>query len=135
MAGALLSGCAAYQDGTVLAPVGPAPGQVATMAPDAATGSLVVYSAPDVNPDLNSRDSYRQTYTDYKILNDQGGLLKYVHNDSGTILQKPVRVKLPAGKYRIAASANGYGQVTVPVIIAPGQLTTVRLDHDLSLDR
>jgi len=133
MTGALLCGCAADHNNTAWAPVGPATGQVATAEPDPGSGSLVVYSAPDVNPELNSRDDRRQTYTDYKILTEQGSLVKYVHNDSGTLSQKPVPVSLPAGKYKVAAYANGYGSVTLPVIIAPGRVTMVRLDRDVSL--
>lgn len=135
MTGGVLCGCATDHHEVAWAPVGPAPGQTVIADSHAILGSLVVYSAPEVNPELNSRDNYRQTYTDYTILTEQGGLVKYVHNDSGTLLQRPVPVKLPAGKYQVAAYANGYGSVTVPVIIASGQLTTVRLDRDLSLAR
>ena len=133
MAAALVAGCATNPAETVLAPVGPDAIQYATEGTGA--GSLMVYSAYDVNPGFNSRDNYRQIYTDYTLLTGGGRTVEQVHNNSGTLLQKPVRVRLPAGQYRVAARANGTGEVTVPVIIAAGQLTTVRLQGDLSRGR
>ena len=133
MAAALMAGCATNPAETVLAPVSPDAGQPA--AEGTGTGSLIVYSAYDVNPDFNARDNYGQIYTDYTILTDAGRKLEQVRNNSGTLWQKPVRVSLPAGQYRVAAHANGSGEVTVPVIIAAGQLTTVRLQGDVSLGR
>ena len=135
IAGALLSGCAIYNRHVVFAPVGPAPGQYATAGTETGDGSLVVYSAYDVNPIINSRDSSRPVYTDYRIQTADGQPLKYVHNDSGTILQKPVQVQLPAGQYRVLAHANGYGEVTVPVTVAAAELTIVHLESNISLAR
>ena len=37
---------------------------------------------------------------------------------------------LPAGQYRITARANGYGYVTVPVVIAANRNTIVHLETD-----
>ena len=93
-------------------------------------GFLLVYTAPEVDPYLNGRDEYRPRYTDYKILTGPGEFLQVVHNDSGTLMQKPARVRLPAGDYRVVAWANGRGLVTVPVVIAAQQLTLVHLDMD-----
>ena len=45
-----------------------------------------------------------------------------------TILQDPAPVELPAGKYRVVANANGYGQVTIPVIIEAQQTTVLHLE-------
>jgi hypothetical protein len=47
---------------------------------------------------------------------------------SETALQDPVAVGLPPGKYRVSARANGYGSVTVPVIIEPQQSTILHLE-------
>ena len=124
-AGVLFSGCALSRSGLVLNPVGPTPIQSAKAR--SATGTLVVYSAYEVNADFNSRDPYRPEYSDYRIFNTDGKLLQRVHNNSGTMLQDPVSVELPAGKYRVIARANGYGFVTVPVLIAPNQFTTLHL--------
>ena len=106
--------------------VGPGPGRLADV--HSTDGALVVYSAYVVNADFNSRDPYRPDYSDYEILTADGKLLRHVHNDTGTILQDPVIVQLPAGKYRVTARANGYGRVTVPVVIAACRLTTVHLE-------
>jgi hypothetical protein len=90
-------------------------------------GTLVVYSAYEVNANFNQRDPNRPQYSDYKVLNADGKLLRRVHNDSGTILQDPAQVRLPAGQYHVVARKNGNGYVTIPVSIEAGQNTVVRL--------
>jgi len=126
MAGALLSGCATGQNEVVLDTVGPPLSQRA--ATSSTKGMLVVYSAYEVNADFNSRDPDRPEYSDYRIFTLDGKLLQRVHNNSGTILQDPVSVELPPGKYHVIARANGYGYVTVPVIIAARQNTILHLE-------
>lgn len=125
IAAALLSGCASFHHGLVLDTVGPAPGAgVARQG----QGTLVVYSANKVNADFNSRDPNRPEYSDYRILGNDGKMLKWVHNITDDIFQGPVAVKLSAGKYFVVARSNGYGLVTVPVVVAGNQNTVVRLD-------
>jgi hypothetical protein len=123
-AGMLLSGC--VSGGLALDTVGPVPAQTAAVNPD--EGTLMVYSAYDANADFNSRDPYRPEYSDYKICTSDGKLLRRVHNDSGTILQDPASVELPAGKYRVIARANGYGYVTVPIFVEAQQTTILHLE-------
>jgi hypothetical protein len=126
IAGAFLPGCATGKNGLVLDTVGPTPSEIAG-APST-NGTLVVYSADEVNADFNSRDPYRPEYSDYKIYNADGKFLRRVHNDSGTILQGPVSVELPTGKYRIVARANGYGYITVPTVVGANQTTILHLE-------
>ena len=57
-----------------------------------------------------------------------GRLLKKIHNNDDTMLQRPVGVGLPAGKYSVQARANGYGLVSVPVMIQAGRNTVVHLE-------
>jgi len=125
-AGAWLSGCATGKGGITLAPVGPAPAHFDTL--PSGDGTLVVYSAYGVNADFNSRDPRRPEYSNYNIFTSGGRLLRRVHNDSGTILQDPVTVQLPAGNYRVQARANGYGYVIVPVVIRAQQNTIAHLE-------
>ena len=54
--------------------------------------------------------------------------MQRVHNNSGTILQDAVPVALPPGKYNVVARANGYGYVTVPVMILAQQNTILHLE-------
>ena len=122
----LLSGCATGRSGMTLDTVGPVPAQPA--AANSADGTLIVYSAYKVNADFNSRDPFRPEYSGYEIFWTDGKLLRRVHNDSGTILQNPAAVELPAGEYRVVARANGYGFVTVPVIIEARQNTVLHLE-------
>jgi len=130
MAGALWAGCASPNNDPVLNTVGPVPSIAGN--DHSATGTLVVYSAYEVNADFNSRDPNRPEYSDYRIFSDDGKLLEKVHNDSGTIFQDPRRVTLPTGSYRVFARANGFGYVTIPVTISSEQTTMVRLEGNWS---
>jgi hypothetical protein len=124
-AGALLSGCATGNR-LALDTVGPPLPQPA--AANSTNGILIVYSAYEVNADFNSRDPCHPEYSDYRIFTTDGKLLRRVHNNSGTIFQDPVSVKLPPGKYQVIARANGYGTVTVPVMIETRQCTVLHLE-------
>ncbi|MGO8838652.1 MAG: hypothetical protein ACLQAH_11725 [Limisphaerales bacterium] len=124
---AWLSGCASDRSGLVLDPVGPPPGQSSTTS-SSTNGTLVVYSAYDVDANWNARDPRRPVYSNYKIFFPDGNLLRAVHNDSGTMLQDAKPVELPRGKYRVVARANGYGRVTIPVVIEACQTTVLHLE-------
>ena len=123
-AAAFLSGCVSRGPGLVLDPVGPPPLPAAVTG---SSGSLRVFSAFEQGADFNS-PAYRRQYTDYKILSTDGNLLQTVPNDRRTLGDNPRRVDLPVGRYRVVARANGYGAVTVPVVIRANQLTTVHLE-------
>lgn len=125
-AGIFLSGCATGNGGLALDTVGP--GLAQTAPAHSTTGTLVVYSAYDVNADFNSRDSYRPEYSGYRIFAADGKMWQQVHNDPGTILQKPAAVELPTGKYLVVARANGYGRLTIPIIIEANQATVLHLE-------
>lgn len=121
----LICGCASYHHQIALEPVGPAPHEPSSPVLE---GLLVVFSAFDPTPSIKG-NLYRAYYTDYRIFSSDGNqLLKEVQNNSGKLLDGPKRVQLPAGTYRVLARANGYGVVTVPVVIRPGQVTTVHLE-------
>ena len=124
--GGLLSGCTSDRSRLVLDPVGPR--SLQTPAINSQNGTLVVYSAYDAGANFNARDPYRPIHSDYKIFSLDGSLLRAVHNDSGTILQDAVPVELPTGKYRVVANANGYGHVTIPVVIEACQTTVLHLE-------
>ena len=124
--GGLLSGCTSDRSRLVLDRVGPR--SLQTPAINSQNGTLVVYSAYDAGANFNARDPYRPIHSDYKIFSLDGSLLRAVHNDSGTILQDAVPVELPTGKYRVVANANGYGRVTIPVVIEACQTTVLHLE-------
>ena len=124
VAGLLVSGCVHEQPGLVLAPVGPA--KAAPLAYEL-SGTLVVYSAFEVGPHFY--DSFnKHRYSDYKIFLPDGKLFRKVHNDNETVIEGPVWVGLPPGTYRVLAWA-GRREVTVPVVIASRQVTTVHLEN------
>src|SRR5262249_6677707 len=92
------------------------------------SGTLQVFSALDSAPDFNN-SPYRSRYSDYKVYSSDGAeLVKAVRNDSGKLIEGPPRVELAIGKYRVIARANGYGEVTVPVVIKPSQTTAIHLE-------
>jgi hypothetical protein len=123
---ALIAGCASMQTSTMtLDPVGPPP----TRTPmSGGQGALVVYSAFETHANFYSTSPYRRIYTDYKVLYPNGELVQIVHNDPGGIADAPVAVTLPSGNYRVMAQANKYGMVTVPIVIAAGEITAVHLE-------
>src|SRR5262249_38634763 len=121
----LLSACAGERGNVVLSPVGPAPAQKPASQDE---GTLVVYSAFDPHPDFTATDPDRRIHTDYKVYSFDAKLLKTVHNDTGQIVEGRVEGRLPAGQYKVQARANGYGLVTVPVVVATGRRTSVHLE-------
>jgi hypothetical protein len=125
-ASAALSGCATGSNGPVLDTVGPPLSSVKVA--ESTNGTLTVYSAYEANADFNARDPNRPEYSDYKICRPDGMLLQRVHNNCGTLLQDPVAVALPPGKYQVIARANGYGPVTIPVLVAARQNTVLHLE-------
>jgi hypothetical protein len=88
---------------------------------------LVVFSAYDQDAHFNDLP-YRRVHSDYRILTKDDKLVQTVHNDNGTSAGGPKAVLLPAGQYQVVAQANGYGAVTVPVVIGINQTTTVHLE-------
>lgn len=116
--GAVMAGCAGMKSGLVLDTAGPAPATAGKSNSD--EGTLVVYSAYQINADFSSRDPNRREHSDYKILDQDKNTVKWVHNATDDMFQSAVSVKLSAGKYFIVARSNGFGIVTVPVVIAPG---------------
>ena len=125
-AGILLMGCAAGNSEIVLDPVGPPPTPATRVNPN--TGTLTVYSAFEANADFDSVDPDRAEYSNYRIYSPDGKLLERVQNDNGSNSGSPADVTLAPGKYRVVAHANGYGTVTVPVVIDANRVTTVHLN-------
>ena len=121
---ALGAGCVSQPRGLVLDPIGPPDSQ----SPGVGTnGTLVVFSAFDTHADFNDLP-YSRHYTDYKITYHDGKLVQTVHNGNANPSESPRMVQLPVGAYCVVARANGYGVVTVPVIIRANQVTTVHLE-------
>jgi hypothetical protein len=124
-AATLLTSCASGQRGLTLNPVGPPSVQASTPSDN---GTLMVFSAFQVTAVSQGDYEHRRHYSDYKIFSEKSKLLQVVHNDSNTVLREAARVTLSPGMYRVVAQANGYGLVTVPVVIERGQVTTVHLE-------
>ena len=117
----VLAGCSTTPVG--LAPVGPNPMGLHTTA---ANGQLVVYSALSGHGEGNNPTWYR--HTDYYICDQNGHRLEHVSNNRGYYSQTPRTVTLSAGKYIVEACAKDALRMYVPVVIKPGETTTVHLD-------
>jgi len=125
-AGICLSGCASGGNGIVLGTVGPQ--SLQSVADNSTNGTLVVYSAYEVGPDFNSRNEFGQSHSDYTISTSDGKPFRKIHNDTGTILQNPAAVQISPGRYLVSAQANGYGYVTIPIVIESQQTTVIHLE-------
>ena len=124
--GAILAGCAGMKNSLVLDTVGPAPAPSAQS--NSGQGTLIVYSAYQVNAGFNNPNPNSPVHSNYKILDRDKKSPKWIHNATSNMLQSVVPVNLPPGKYYVVARSNTFGIVTVPVIIAPGRETVLHLD-------
>jgi hypothetical protein len=129
VAGLLLFSAGCSLPPTVLAPVGPNP--FVGRSQDS-TGQLQVFSRPAAERDDQDEGGdgtpLWHHYSDYNIYNLNGTLLQKVSNSTGHYASGPTPVSLPAGRYWVKAQARGYFWVKLPVVIEPGQTTTVHLD-------
>jgi hypothetical protein len=122
----LFSGCVTRTPHPVTDAVGPVPSAVQTTA--STNGILLVYSAYKRNADFDSSDSRRAEHSDYRILSANGELVRKVHNITPTAVQDAVPVELPPGNYQVVARANGYGYLTIPVLIEKQRSTVLHLE-------
>jgi hypothetical protein len=122
----LFSGCATRSPHPIADTVGPVPSVVQTTA--STNGTLLVYSAYKRNADFNSNDPRRAEHSDYRILSADGQLVRKVHNITPTAIQDAVPVELPPGNYQVVARANGYGYLTIPVLIEQQRCTVLHLE-------
>jgi hypothetical protein len=122
---ALLAGCNSSRSALAFAPVGPVQSPAASLV---SSGTLLVYTAFNTGvPSPNLPDDIRQ-HTDYELRAEDGKLLRHISNQAGYQSENPSPVPLPAGNYQITARANGYGVVTIPVVISAGRLTELHLE-------
>lgn len=111
-------GCASQRD--------PAGSRASAPLNDSSDGVLIVYSAPDPHPHFTG-SPYNIRYSDYSICSADGTVLETVRNDTGTMLEGPAKVRLPAGKYEVKGRAATH-LVTMPVEVSAHQVTTVHLN-------
>jgi len=136
------AGCVTDTRATRLEQVGPDP---ALTAQQSGPGSLQVYSARERVPiDINAEEFFwnndygrneflhRLAHTGYVLYAPDGRLIQRVRNWTDMNDPVPATLKLPPGIYQVAATAEEYDDVTLPVMIPvrieSGLTTTVRLD-------
>jgi len=93
----------------------------------ASKGMLMVYSETE---DINSGNVIYHPHTGYGIFTPEGKRVRSVVNRVGSTDQEPMTVVLPAGKYLVKARAEGYGVVSVPVVILGGKRTMLHLERE-----
>jgi hypothetical protein len=120
-----LVGCAATSTTIVTQPVGPDLAQP-RINTSAGQGRLLVYTAR--NAGIGDPVNYFPTHSSYRILNDDGTVLRRVDNRSGTFDQEPLTVTLPVGTYKVKGRATNAGVVIVPVVVAENKTTIVDLE-------
>jgi len=121
----VMTGCISEREHLVLDPVGPA----RASAPEKSSeGFLMVYSAYEAGAHFYSRKYDGREFSDYSIFDTNGQLIRNVHNSTDSIIEEPATVSLPPGQYKVIARSNGYGDVTVPVVIERDQQTVIHLE-------
>lgn len=118
----LLTACASGPP-LAVGPVGPA------LAPESSTGKgyLRVFTETKKH---NDGEVMYFPHTGYKVYSTDEKLIQAVSNAISTQDEQPALVKLPAGTYLVKAQSEDYALVTVTVVIKPGRLTEVNLEHD-----
>lgn len=109
----------------LVAPVGPDTGA----AGEQAVGGIRVYSGrPSTAMGADAAQVYQNTA--YEIRTPDGALVETVPNAYGERKgDRPALITLAPGAYHLVAYSAQQGLVTVPVTIAAGRTTTVRLDR------
>src|SRR5437879_3260998 len=97
-----------------------APGMAQAQAGELSQGSLEVYSATD---EFKDGDARYFPHSSYAIYTTDGKLLKSVENHISRTDEIPEIVALSVGSYTVAARAEKYGSVRVPVVIKESQTT------------
>lgn len=120
---ALLAACGTPQHSLVLTTVGPVSGGRAGVF--GGEGFLRVHTATET---YNGGGITFYPHTPYVVYNAEGQRVRGVQNHVGLQDQKPMTVALPQGRYVVYAQAEGYGRVTVPVVIAGSRTTVVFLE-------
>jgi hypothetical protein len=121
----LVASCASSRDSVVIGPVGPQP-----LVADASTpnGYLKVYTA---TKDHDDGHIHYYPHTGYTVYSEDGKtVVTKVRNAIGIHDEDPSLVQLPVGKYLVFGEAENADMVRVAVIVKPGRLTKVDLQHD-----
>jgi len=114
-------GCSSQSGLTVTEPVGPG------ISTTGRNGALQIYTATEEHPDGDN--TYYYPHTGYHIYDDAGKEIKYVFNHVGTMDETPSVVDLSPGSYKVAAQAEAYGRVRIPVIIKARCTTIIHLER------
>jgi len=90
-------------------------------------GTLIVYSDTE---SLNGDPEYL-VHTNYTVLTSEGALVLEVDNHNSTVDIHPTPIALPAGRYKVIAKNQRYGDVSLVAVIQPGRETVIDLNEDM----
>jgi hypothetical protein len=116
------AGCTTNTKMSLHETIGPCAGPPAAPRGD---GYLVVYSCWDYGQAADYDQAARAAYT---VQSKDDTQVQEVRNDAGGFDRSPVRLRLAAGEYAVSSFVPGDGLVLAPVLIQPGQTTTLYLD-------
>jgi hypothetical protein len=117
------SACAPISPLVIEQPIGPFDPD----APPAHHGSLVVYTETEPfngDPDYLVR-------TGYTVLTSENAIVQQVDNRGNAPSRDPTVLSLPAGRYKIVASASRSGPVLLSAVIGAGRTTVIDLNEEV----
>jgi hypothetical protein len=120
---AMLTGCATRLPSAKVDAVGPRE----SAGGFASKGSLRIHTATETHDDGHV---FYYPHTSYSVFRMDNQLALFVANHVGITDQAVATVVLPAGHYQVVGRAEGYGLVTVPVVVYGGKTTEVYLERD-----
>ena len=118
----VIAGCGTTSSTLVVPSIGPPPNAPINRA--LGNGQLQVYTATEGH---DEDAVYYYPHSAYTIFGADGEKVRYVRNQTDGYDETPQIVSLAPGAYTVCAQADGYGYVTVPVIVASGGRTSVHL--------
>jgi hypothetical protein len=125
------AGCAVPREATLSA-VGPEPGAGVAKVEKTMAGTLVVYSAWRRT---GTEDPDHRVHGNYEILSADDKPFMQVRNYITPMLEDPASVQLAPGQYTVKARVQGYGYVTVPVVIESRKRTALYMDDSTQPER
>jgi hypothetical protein len=122
-----LLGCASSPPLVIGHPIGP----VYTDTAPSDSGTLVVYSMREAR----NGEQDDLIYSEYRILDLDGGLIRQVENRDRLSHREPATVELPEGRYTVHALNYRYGRVSLTADIKAGLKTIIDLTGESQQSR
>ena len=120
----VIVGCSSNPTTVLVSAIGPSPSAPINGA--LSDGQLQVYTATEGH---DEDAVYYYPHSAYTIFGANGEKVRYVRNHIDRYDETPQIVSLAPGAYTVRGRADGYGYITVPVIVKSGRRTSVYLNR------